>query len=759
MGRCNSKRTRIKRRWIGYQRYLYKIIISNIFLVMLPVIILGILWYMMVSNQAEEKFLQHKSIEMTEISSSINQRIKAIELELAVESSETKYGSYTVSKEYSTDLLYISNRLRTMTEKYSLLHSVYFYDETTGKIYTSKSGSYVFDEFYDIKWLNHKVDIYRIQQLPLRYTLNNEDLINNYYDVFSVYNDLVLSLVIKGRPSFYLMANISLNRLYEDIISTYELNKNKEEFFILDSNNQVIEGFCGFIQSDELMQLNAKHIENDVYYVKHNNRIYFIKSFDFGITSVTSYQIDEAYQESKYLGSYVILACVGLLFFLIFISTYMARRLYQPINTLYSDIAENTKSLQKENVYDEIDMLKHVFVEINTFNTNAKLNLKRFEEINKAFNFRNFLELSQSQNEFLSDHPYLFDGDGNGLCELLFIKLDFENDKSLEDIRLFNLSLQELLRSYLQSSMKGIMTKIDDYFVLLYHIDQADNNQTRKVLTDTVLKLTHHNAYFAISDYIHNVTEVIPQYNICVDLMENAYFFNWKNELIRAERVKMVKDRDDIHLLFLNISTSMVQCIVSNNKKDIDNLILQLESKLHSMHNASQAKDVCNRIIMDLDKEFHISKSFDRNILLALNENETLTETINFIKKLLEHASMLYDSNDNKENHYCEQAKKYLEDNYMRDMNITDVADHLNISYSYLSKIFRVRTDITLSDYLNSYRIEKSKDYLTKSSLPLHEIAEKVGYNNVQSYQRFFKKHLSITPGNYRKLHNNMSQS
>ena len=36
--------------------------------------------------------------------------------------------------------------------------------------------------------------------------------------------------------------------------------------------------------------------------------------------------------------------------------------------------------------------------------------------------------------------------------------------------------------------------------------------------------------------------------------------------------------------------------------------------------------------------------------------------------------------------------------------------------------------------------------------LTLTEISEKVGYNNVQSYQRFFKKYVTMTPGEYRKL-------
>ena len=91
----------------------------------------------------------------------------------------------------------------------------------------------------------------------------------------------------------------------------------------------------------------------------------------------------------------------------------------------------------------------------------------------------------------------------------------------------------------------------------------------------------------------------------------------------------------------------------------------------------------------------------------------------------------------------------------LRDMNITDVADHLDISYSYLSKIFRTKTGTTLTDYLNNARIEKSKEYLANTFLNIAQISEKVGYNNAQSYQRFFKKYMNITPGDYRKLHTN----
>jgi uncharacterized protein (DUF2461 family) len=61
---------------------------------------------------------------------------------------------------------------------------------------------------------------------------------------------------------------------------------------------------------------------------------------------------------------------------------------------------------------------------MKTFNSNAKLNLKQFDEISKTFRFRNYLEHYQQQEDFIKEHPYLFDEEGNGFCEMLIIKID-----------------------------------------------------------------------------------------------------------------------------------------------------------------------------------------------------------------------------------------------------------------------------------------------------------------------------------------------
>lgn len=740
----------------GFRRYLYKILLSNILLILIPISILGFFWYHMMSLQAKQKFYQQKSIDLSEIASGINQRIKNIKMEMATEIGEKRYSTYTYSGSYNTDLAMISKRLSAMTQKYYLIDSVYFYDRTTGKIYNSKTGQYLLSEFYDTKWLNNINDsLYSIQQLPPRLVFDDEALFEKYSFLYNKRNNLVLSLVLKGKPDFFLVTNISMKSLYNDITDSYHLYDGHVEFFIADTDGTLIEGTSSYADSKELLQQPFKELDSGISYRIQNNRIFFMKPVDLNAFSVTSYPLSDSYIEAAYLGKYILLVCAGLILFSLVISIYMAKRLYRPINILYSDFAKDTRHSGQENVMDEIDMLKQIFSEMNTYNSNVRLKLKRFDELSKAFNFRSFLENWKYKGDFINDHPYLFDGNGNCLCEMLLVRFNITHMKMTPDEELlFRLNLEEVLRSYLQSSQKGILTKIEkETLVLLYQGNEGESlEQTRRILTDTVIKLTNQNAYFSLSQPLHNVKEIMKEYQTGLEVIKNSYFFNWKNELATSKRIKKTMDSDEIYAMLLNINTSFIRSIVSQNEPETDRLFLELEEKLEKISNVSQVKDVYNRILVELDHEFHFTKLMENSLLDSLYEYKTLADMIYYSKELLMNISVQYKSNDAKENNYCEMAKQYLNEHYMNDMNITDTADYLNISYSYLSKIFRSRTGMTLTDYLNNIRIEKSKEYLTGTFLTLSEISEKVGYNNAQSYQRFFKKYVAMTPGEYRKI-------
>lgn len=109
--------------------------------------------------------------------------------------------------------------------------------------------------------------------------------------------------------------------------------------------------------------------------------------------------------------------------------------------------------------------------------------------------------------------------------------------------------------------------------------------------------------------------------------------------------------------------------------------------------------------------------------------------------------------------HFCPQDSYgeviiyYLQEHFCEDISFQDLAKEIGISYSYMRKIVYELTGKTLIDYTNMLRIEKAKEILCQEPrLTLTQVAEQVGYYNVQSLNRFFRKYEGMSPGNYKAL-------
>ena len=88
---------------------------------------------------------------------------------------------------------------------------------------------------------------------------------------------------------------------------------------------------------------------------------------------------------------------------------------------------------------------------------------------------------------------------------------------------------------------------------------------------------------------------------------------------------------------------------------------------------------------------------------------------------------------------------------YDCDLSLDMVADRLHYNPNYLSNVFKKETGENFGDFIQNYRLEIAKKWLTETTLSVKEIAERLKYRNSQNFIRFFKKKEAITPGEYRK--------
>jgi YesN/AraC family two-component response regulator len=108
---------------------------------------------------------------------------------------------------------------------------------------------------------------------------------------------------------------------------------------------------------------------------------------------------------------------------------------------------------------------------------------------------------------------------------------------------------------------------------------------------------------------------------------------------------------------------------------------------------------------------------------------------------------------------YGSLAVEYMGENYMRNLSIKDMTSRLAVGSSYFSAMFKGYTGMTFTAYLTGLRLEKAKELLVATDKKNYEVAAAVGYDDPGYFRQVFKKHLRLTPSEYRKEHSNKKES
>lgn len=95
------------------------------------------------------------------------------------------------------------------------------------------------------------------------------------------------------------------------------------------------------------------------------------------------------------------------------------------------------------------------------------------------------------------------------------------------------------------------------------------------------------------------------------------------------------------------------------------------------------------------------------------------------------------------------EITNYIYANY-KDVTLDDLAEKFFLSKPYLSKYIKEKSGMTFGDILKKIRMKKARAMLKGSNATVESIAESVGYQNVEHFNRVFKKMYNLTPVQYR---------
>lgn len=161
----------------------------------------------------------------------------------------------------------------------------------------------------------------------------------------------------------------------------------------------------------------------------------------------------------------------------------------------------------------------------------------------------------------------------------------------------------------------------------------------------------------------------------------------------------------------------------------------------------SFAKIISNELNLEKGNALGETK-FSYNIFDSLNSFEAVKKYVLDI-----YFSLKEYTDDDKPAEYSYIIRKcisFINENYKRNITLTEAAEFVDVSNSYLSLLFKQETGINFSNYLNNYRIEEAKKLLKSSNLKIYEISFKVGFDSPYYFSKVFKDITGTTCKDYK---------
>lgn len=219
-----------------------------------------------------------------------------------------------------------------------------------------------------------------------------------------------------------------------------------------------------------------------------------------------------------------------------------------------------------------------------------------------------------------------------------------------------------------------------------------------------------------------------------------------------------------IILLSGKMKITVDNCVFELNERDA---LLVFPNQIHSFHSVKSEHILCI-FAPDLVQEYSsrlVGKVPQDNLfvpdlyLVNALHNLNAASTTTYKKGILYSLCAQFDQNKKYETRQTDRDGllskifTFVEECFSTDCSLKKLADKTGYDYAYLSRTFKNIVGISYNNYVNHYRLSHACYLMRNTDYPIIQCALESGYESVRSFNRNFKKHLGMSPKEYRKSH------
>lgn len=151
-----------------------------------------------------------------------------------------------------------------------------------------------------------------------------------------------------------------------------------------------------------------------------------------------------------------------------------------------------------------------------------------------------------------------------------------------------------------------------------------------------------------------------------------------------------------------------------------------------------------------LEKSFHVSVSRGVTpMIIAIQKKDTLEEANKMLESIVVNViEACQQKKTEKHDQTVIMIKEIIEEE-LDNLNLSadHIADRFNLTTSYINRLFKQHTSLSIAGYINDRRLLKAKDLLQVSGAIVSQAAEQAGFASMGTFFRLFKKKFGRTPG------------
>ncbi|MDD6617642.1 MAG: helix-turn-helix transcriptional regulator [Clostridiales bacterium] len=173
--------------------------------------------------------------------------------------------------------------------------------------------------------------------------------------------------------------------------------------------------------------------------------------------------------------------------------------------------------------------------------------------------------------------------------------------------------------------------------------------------------------------------------------------------------------------------------------------------KYHFVITTAMITRLCRQNGMELEQAFRLSDFYIQKLddIHTVEGVKILHDemVMDYTEKMRRHSR-----NDTNSKH-INDCKEYIYSHIKERITIEDLADEFGVSASYLSRLFKKETGISVSAYIRQQKIDIAKNLLQFSDYSIIDIANRLSFSSQSHFIQQFRESVGMTPRKYRDLH------